>query len=140
MGNRVQTGYSALYGAVGGRQDQVRGGGAAATFDAATTLVELGALPTGTYKFQLPSGGAAGLDCSLKLASHTGTVPTAKLYATYADGVTQKGTAVAFGALSDGAVVLASLTTLRGEQFTMLELTVPATSSATFGQGEYSAM
>lgn len=122
-----------------GAQDLVHGDGSIPRVsDGLLTAVAFAA--STVYKFQLPSGGASALDCTLKLASHTGTVPTAKLYATYADGVTQKGAAVNFGALADATAVLASITTLRGERYVVLEITVPAASTAVFGQAEYSAL
>ena len=115
------------------RQDRIRTA-------AGVLLSDAGALATGVYAYPLPSGGSAALDAILK-GTHTGTVPTARLYATQLDGVTVKGTAVAFGAYpGDNTDWIGSITTLRGERVTMVEITVPAASTFTPTKGEYSAL
>jgi len=116
-----------------GRQQNIRGAGD-------WTMVEEGQLGPGTYQLPLTSAGAAALDAILS-GTHTGTVPTARLYATQLDGVTQKGTAVDFPAYpGDGEDWTASIETLRGEQVTALELTVAAASTFTPTKGEYSCL
>lgn len=133
-----------------GWQDVVRGGGSTSLQDQAGIAPLMGrALPAGTYTFALPVSGAAAIDVTLRLATLAGgvTVPTARLFRTLVDGLTEKldatgaSTAVAFPALpaAGGTMRTGSLTGIRGEQIVALEITVPAGETATFDLAEYTA-
>ena len=123
-----------------GAQTTITGGGTFALADAATLFSALGALGPGTYVFQMPAQGAVALDIRLQ-GTHTTVVPTASIYATYNDGQTQKGAAVALPTYpGDSADWVASITTLRGERYVVLALVVPATATFTPTIGEFSAL
>lgn len=118
-----------------GRQDYV-------TDDTGARLIGLGALQPGTHTFALPVPGSGSLDATLTMSAHTGTVPTARLYATHIDGEV-KGTPVAFAApLADNTPATAPLTIGAGNltQRVTLEITVPAASTATFSRAEWAAL
>lgn len=138
-----ENGSAPIENAATGRQRAITGVGTGApgAYDSPNTLAGQ-TLQPGTYKYQLPIAGASiAVDVTLNMSSHTGTAPTPKIYLTYADGLTQKGSVVNFAQLADGAIQTASLTTLHGEKIAVLEILVPAASSATFAAPtEYSAL
>ena len=119
-----------------GRQDYVR--------DAdGMPLKDAGALAAGTYKYALSVGGAGNVDVTLTMSAHTGTVPTAKLYAAFLDA-SQKGTAVNMpgtGSLADNVPAPGSLPIAPGTltRTAIVEITVPASSTATFSRAEWAA-
>ena|SRR5690348_1961493 len=123
-----------------GTQRNITGGGTFALADAATLFSALGALGPGTYSFQLDTQGATACDVRIQ-GTHTTVVPTASIFATYADGQTSKGTAVALPSYpGDSTDWVASITTLRGEKYVVLALVVPATATFTPTIGEFSAL
>lgn len=93
-----------------------------------------------TYYYAIPTSGCSALDVTLRMASHTGTVPTITLYPTLSDYVSIKGTATSVSSLSDATQATTSVTTLRGERIWILKIVVPAASTATFDQADYSAL
>lgn len=93
-----------------------------------------------TYYYAIPTAGCAALDVTLRMSSHTGTVPTITLYPTLSDNISIKGTATAVSSLVDATQATTSVTTLRGERVWILKIVVPAASTATFDQGDYSAL
>lgn len=124
--------FDDVVGAAAGRQDHIR--------DANGASIVGVALDPGTHIFDLVVPGAGDLDVTLTLGSHTGTGPTAKLYASFVDG-SQKGTATNFNsgsALADATPVLASFTIGQGTLCRVVKcaITVPAASSATFSRAE----
>jgi hypothetical protein len=127
-----------LFGAAAGRQAQIGGAGDAAEDDGGAPLAGQ-TLTEGTYTYELPVSGAAAVDVTLKASSVTGTIaPT--IYPTYVDGLTAKGTPVAFDTLANDTLQTKSIETLRGERVVMLEIVVGAGESVTFSQAEYSAL
>lgn len=106
----------------------------------AQSLLSGATLPTGTFYYAIPVAGVAALDVTLRMASHTGTVPAITLYPTLNDNVSIKGTATNVTALVDATQATTSVTTLRGERVWILKIVVPAASSTTFDQAEYSAL
>lgn len=143
-----------LIGAAGGRQQKITGTNVSVTGTltradvegnttsaaASIPLAGAGALSTGTYYYFMNTGGSAAIDVTLRMSAHTGTVPTITFYPVLSDGVSIKGTATSVSALSDNTQSTTSLTTLRGERGCLLKIVVPATSSATFDQAEFSAL
>ena len=144
-----------LIGAAGGRQQKITGtnvsqtgtltradlDGNTTSAAASTPLAGAGALQPGTYYYFMNTGGAAAIDVTLRMASHTGaSVPTITFYPVLSDGVSIKGTATSVASLSDGVQATTSLTTLRGERGCVLKIVVAASTTATFDQAEFSAL
>jgi hypothetical protein len=143
-----------LIGAAGGWQEKIRGTNVAVSgtpvrgdvegntgsAPAHNALAGAGALAAGTYYYFMNCGGAAAIDVTLRMASHTGaSVPTITFYPVLSDGVSIKGTATSVSSLSDATQSTTSLTTLRGERGCVLKIVVAASTTATFDQAEYSA-
>lgn len=128
------------YGAAAGRQAKIKGGGAENDKSLnETTLLEDVALTEGTYFYRIPTAGSATLHAVLKPSAVTGTVMNS-LYATLADGITQKGTAVGFTAPSGTTQVVGETLTLAGERYWMLKIIVGTGASVTFSQAEYTTL
>lgn len=126
--------------AASGTQAKITGTGVAAGFDSATLFSAVGALAPGTYQWQMPTQGAKQVDVRVQ-GTHTTVNPTGRIYQTFLDGTSVKGTAVALPAFpGDGTDWVASITTPNGEIYTVLEITVPATATFTPTIGEYSAL
>lgn len=97
-------------------------------------------LATGTFYYALPVSGCSALDVTLRMSAHTGTVPTITLYPTLSDSVSIKGTATSVTSLADATQATTTVTGLRGERVWLLKIVVPAASSATFDQADYSSL
>jgi len=105
-------------------------------------------LSTGTYYYFIPTGGAAAADCTLRTSGATGTglVSAATFYKVLSDGITEKmnaagsTAATTFGAFVNGTQQTVSQTAMRGEQGCVLKIVVPAASTVTFDQGEFSGL
>jgi hypothetical protein len=98
-----------------------------------------------TLLFALPVRGASSVDVLLRFSTVTATVPTASIYKTMADGLTEKmnaagaSAAVAFAAFVNGVQQTASVTTLRGERVVLLKI-VTGANPPTIDQAEYSTL
>ena len=128
-----------VYGATAGRQYKIKGGGLETdiSLDATTLLEGVVLAASTTYYFRIPTAGASTLHVTLKPSSVTGTGPTTTCYATLRDGITQKGTASSFTTPSGTTQVVNAVTMLAGERYWMLKLAVPAASTCTFSQAEF---
>lgn len=129
---------------VGGRQNVIRGSGTLPDAAEPSTPAALAGvtLSTGTYNYSIPVDGAGAVDVVLRTSAATGTglSSTATIQATLNDGVTLKGSTTAASAtFVNGTAQILSLTALRGEKVVNLRIVVPATSSVTFDQAEFSA-
>jgi hypothetical protein len=93
-----------------------------------------------TYYFRIPTAGSNTLNIVLKPSSVTGTGPTTTAYATLADGLTQKGAASSLTTPSGTTQVVDAITTLAGERFWVLKFVVPAVSTCTFSQAEFTTL
>lgn len=129
------------YGAAAGRQAKIKGGGAENDKSLnATTLLEGVALAASTtYFYRIPTAGSAELDIILKPSSVSGTI-TVTAYATLADGITQKGTAVTLTVPSGTTQAVDTISTLAGERYWMLKIVVAAASGLTLSQAEYTTL
>jgi hypothetical protein len=101
-------------------------------------------LNPGTYLVPVPTRGRSRVAVHFGISAHTGGLPTASIYKTMNDGVTEElneagvSEAVAF-APADGAVQRARITDLSGERRVLLKITVPGGATATVGVGQYVA-
>lgn len=131
-----------LYGAAAGRQAKITGGGANSdvSFEASTLLAGVTLAASTTYYFRIPVAGSSKLHIVLKPSSVTGTGPTTTAYATLADGITQKGSASSLTTPSGTTQVVDEITTLAGERFWVLKFVVPAASTCTFSQAEFTTL
>lgn len=129
------------YGAAAGRQAHIRGGGAETdvSLNTKTRLAGVAQAASSTNFYRIPTAGSAQLDIILKPSSVSGTVAVTA-YATLADGITQKGSAVNLTTPSGTTQVVDSITTLAGERYWMLKIAVSGGSAVTFSQAEFTTL
>lgn len=129
------------YGAAAGRQAHIRGGGAETdvSLNTKTRLAGVALAASTTYYYRVPTAGSAQLDVILKPSSVSGTI-TITAYATLADGITQKGSAINITTPSGTTQVVDTIDVLAGERYWMLKIIVAAASSVTFSQAEFTTL
>lgn len=141
-GDDVSTQLENVYGAAAGRQAKITGGGleTQVSLNAAVLLEGVTLAASTTYYFRVPTAGSSVLNVILKPSSVTGTGPTITAYATLSDGITQKGSAESFTTPSGTTQVVDEVTTLAGERYWMIKMVVPAASTCTFSQAEFTTL
>lgn len=102
-----------------------------------------------TYYYYIPTAGASAVDVTLRTSGATGTglSSATTIYKVLSDGITEKMNAAGASAAVvmaspyvNGTQVTASITGLRGEQGVLLKIVVPAASTVTFDQADWSAL